>query len=533
MPDETVIQTKCQPNAPSPTTRRFEAILLALLLGITALNFARAMNYAFLEHWDDGIFILENRHIGWSWKNLQRYATQPFQDLYTPLPMYSLMADYALFGLRSPLPYHLHNLLLHLGCAALLYWIARRLKLSPTWAFFVALLWSINPQKSESVVWITERKDVQCGILAFAAFLAFLHELEATSHARQLAWGVICVLLTALAIFAKPAAAPLVGIYVVYALMTRKWRPDQLVPVLGGLGAVAWSMHVTAKTNPGVLSLAPTTLLHNLFWYPLTAVLPIFRTSPIYPNIGPAREYWLLFLLGTLTLAGTIWYALRIRHLPWTQVLGGFLLLGGTMLPVIGLWLYTNFDYCDRYNYLVSAVALLALAKLMPECRTTRIVAALLALLMAVATQVNLSVWKDTQTFWRTLIARHERVNPKVFEVAANDALIRDDDADLDYVVGLIRFHAADLVNPARGIYGLAKPQVDNTILLLSSHAFLLREEHAEFLRLMTPLMLLEAQTGEVPTFMRSPNYPKIYRRNAKFARLLQHLPLQPQTIQP
>ena len=108
MPNEPAIQP---PSSPA-TTRWCEVLLVAALLAITAANFCRAMNYDFLEHWDDGIFILENRHLDCTAKNLQRYATRPFQDLYTPLPMYSLMADKALFGLKSPLPYHLHNLAL-------------------------------------------------------------------------------------------------------------------------------------------------------------------------------------------------------------------------------------------------------------------------------------------------------------------------------------------------------------------------------------------------------------------------------------
>lgn len=507
---------------------RSEVLLLAALLFITTLNFVRAINYPFLDHWDDGIFILENQHLSWTAKNLRRYATRPFQDLYTPLPMYSLMADNALFGHTTPLPYHLHNLALHLLCAALLYWIARKLKLSPAWAFLAALLWSVNPQKSESVVWITERKDVLCGLFTFSAFLLFLFLIDTITVWKQISYSIICGILTTLAIFAKPAAAPLAGIYMVYALTLRKWRPDQLIPVLCGLVATVWSAYMTAQTNPGIFSWSPAVPLHNLFWYPLTAVLPNFGVNPIYPNIVGFKEYWLLYLIGVLLLGTLLWYALAIRHIPWTKLLGGALILGGTMLPVLGMWVYTNFDYCDRYNYLVSAVAVVGLSLIIPENHTTRLVACFLIALMMLATQLNLHVWHDTQTFWHTLIARNERVNPKVFEVAANDALIRDDDHDLDYVVSLIRQHRSNLGSPR-----LSLQKIDNTILLLESHASLLREEHPQFLAQIAPLMEQEAETGEEPSFMRSPNYPKIYHRNAKFARLLQRLPFQPTPIQP
>lgn len=515
------------PCPPAWGTRKGSAILVAVLLVLTVANFCRAVNYDFLDHWDDGIFILENQHLDWTAKNLWRYATRPFQDLYTPLPMYSLMADKALFGLRTPLPYHLHNLTLHLACAALLYWIARKLKLSPTWAFLAALLWSVNPQKSESVVWITERKDVQCGLFAFAAFLVFLFEVNCITTWKQICYAILCGIFSILAIFAKPAAAPLAGIFVVYAVTMRKWKWTMLIPVGCALAATVWSAYMTAQTNPGVFSWSPTVPLHNLFWYPVTAVLPNFGVNPIYPNIVGFREYWLVYLAGILLWGALIWYALIVRRIPWTKVLAGILIIGGTMFPVLGMWVYTNFDYCDRYNYLVSAVMAVGLAFVIPENHVTQFSACFIIALMMLATQLNLYVWHDTQTFWRTLIVRNERVNPKVFEVAANDSLIRDDDHDLDYVVGLIRQHRSDLESPR-----LSLQKIDNTILLLASHASLLREEHPQFLVQIAPLMQQETETGDLPPFMRSPNYPKIYRRNAKFARLLQRLPLQPTPIQ-
>ena len=526
-----MLTTTSQSDAPASHQtawwiRRENAILVAMLLAITAVNFCRTVNYDFLDHWDDGVFILENPRLDWTFENLRHYATQPFQDLYTPLPMYSLMADNALFGHQNPLPYHLHNLALHLACAALLYWIARKLKLSPTWALLAATLWSVNPQKSESVVWITERKDVQCGFFAFAAFLAFLFELDCITTWKQVCYAITCGILAALAIFAKPAAAPLTGIFVVYALTARKWHWNHLIPVGCALAATVWSAYMTAQTNPGVLSWAPAVPLHNLLWYPVTAVLPNFGVNPIYPNIVGFKEYWLVYLAGILLLGALLWYALRVRRLPWTKVLAGALILGGTMLPVLGMWVYTNFDYCDRYNYLVSAVAVLGVALVIPENRVTRLGACALIGLMMLATQLNLGVWHDTQTFWRTLIVRDGRVNPKVFEVAANDSLIRDDDRDLDYVVGLLRQHRNDLESPY-----LSLSQVDNTIVLLESHASLLREERTLFLVQIAPLVQWEDKIGEVPYFMRGPNYPLIYRRNADFAqRLSQFLPQQTPT---
>ncbi len=57
----------------------------------------------------------------------------------------------------------------------------------------------------------------------------------------------------------------------------------------------------------------------------------------------------LALALATMALARKIWRS----WVPWGIAV---LLVFGTMLPVLGFLRYTDFDYCDRYNHLVSMV---------------------------------------------------------------------------------------------------------------------------------------------------------------------------------
>ena len=170
------------------------AALLALFL---VLIFLPGLNYPFLRDWDDGTFIIYNQNLSFTFDNFLLYWLEPYQDLYTPLPMYSFMIDRALFGL-DPLGFRLHNLLLHFVGCYFLFLVARKLGARSWLAFAGALLWAANPQKVESVVWITERKDVLCGALAFASLWFFLRGVQL----RRISF--MAGILAALAIFAKP-----------------------------------------------------------------------------------------------------------------------------------------------------------------------------------------------------------------------------------------------------------------------------------------------------------------------------------------
>src|SRR5262249_55728452 len=56
----------------------------------------------------------------------------------------------------------------------LLYAVLKRLIESPPAAAIGALFWSLHPLRVESVTWITERRDVGCGVFFLLSILAYL-----------------------------------------------------------------------------------------------------------------------------------------------------------------------------------------------------------------------------------------------------------------------------------------------------------------------------------------------------------------------
>lgn len=310
--------TPSDSGTPAAGAWKINSICLGLLALLLLLVFWPGLNYPFLRDWDDGNFVMFNSNLAFTLENFRLYALEPFQDLYTPLPMYSFMLDRALFGLE-PLGFRLHNLLLHFTAAAFLFLMIRQLGARAWLALGAALLWAANPQKVESVIWITERKDVLCGAFAFASLWFFLRSVSR----RRVPW--IAGILAVLAIFAKPAAISLPGVMIVGLICLRGkrlsvreyWRILRL-PVLLSLGAVVWSSLVTAKTNPGVMETNLLIPLHNMFWYPLTALIP-YETNPIYPEVRGWSEL-ALPAAGGIALLGIYVLAARKLGMPWRRI---------------------------------------------------------------------------------------------------------------------------------------------------------------------------------------------------------------------
>ena len=485
--------TPSDSGTPAAGAWKINSICLGLLALLLLLVFWPGLNYPFLRDWDDGNFVMFNSNLAFTLENFRLYALEPFQDLYTPLPMYSFMLDRALFGLE-PLGFRLHNLLLHFTAAAFLFLMIRQLGARAWLALGAALLWAANPQKVESVIWITERKDVLCGAFAFASLWFFLRSVSR----RRVPW--IAGILAVLAIFAKPAAISLPGVMIVGLICLRGkrlsvreyWRILRL-PVLLSLGAVVWSSLVTAKTNPGVMETNLLIPLHNMFWYPLTALIP-YETNPIYPEVRGWSEL-ALPAAGGIALLGIYVLAARKLGMPWRRIVCLLLIVGGFSVPVLGMLQYTTFHYCDRYNYLVSGAAWLAVAvpaellmrRLPGAGRYVKGILALAFMAFWVLTWSYIPRWEYCDFLFAYPIEHDPVPNVKALENGIYAALRTDNLALLSRI--------AEHMRTNHGEYGIAEQQAADLICFLLGHVALLKQDLPTAFAAYAPLISRVEQT--------------------------------------
>ncbi|MBO4620798.1 MAG: hypothetical protein J5654_11900 [Victivallales bacterium] len=458
---------------PIPFWRRWNDWHYCIIIALVVLAaFSIGCNYAFMMDWDDATFVVNNQHLAWTWENLRNYFTHQFLELYTPVPLVSLMFDHAFFGL-NPIGYHLHNILLHTACALLLFAILRKLGLSSGIATLGALLWALSPQKVESVIWIAERKDVDCGLFAFASFLCFQIALECSHRRKRLALFCAAGVLGVLSIWSKPATVALPGIFIVYAMLYG-YRTGRAAakPVLFSFPAILFtllaigvSQHFT-QTGVGHLERLWAIPLHNLFWYPLSALYP-WRLNPIHVPIRAWHDIWGVIVAGVLATSGLLALA-RWRKIPWQTILCAALIIGGTTVPVLGLLRYTDYTHCDRYNYCVSAVVwavVLPLLASLPWKKTWWLPTALTLLVgvFFIRTWCYLPYWETSDTFVAYIFHQPGVPNRKSYQMGIN-ATLRTNNIPL---LAVIR-ERMRTEPPPEGIY--SAPPEDSPARLLDAH---------------------------------------------------------------
>ena len=296
--------------------------------------------------------------------------------MYAPATFTTFWLGYQLWGL-DPLGYHLVNLALHVACVLLLWRLLRRLALPGAW--LAAALFAVHPVMVESVAWVAELKNMQSGLFALLALLAWLRidpldgSPPATGRARA-AWYGLALLAYTLALLSKAlvVALPPVVLVLVWWKRGRITRQDLLAvaPMLAlGLAAGLTTIHVEREYSGAegagyALTLAERTVVAGraLWFYAGKLVWPADLMS-VYPRWEPenAPAGLFLFPLAALALLAAL-AALRTRI--GRGPLAAALAFGLLLAPMVGFFNVAYFMYsfvADHFQY-HAAPALFALA---------------------------------------------------------------------------------------------------------------------------------------------------------------------------
>ena len=149
------------------------------IVAIVVLALATTLAYArsFDGHWisdDVGLIAEEPTVHGVTPANLRALATSRTDGVnYMPLSFLSIAVDYQLWG-PTPAGFHLTNLLIHIANGVAIYFLVLRLEGSARLAIAASLLWSVHPVQTETVAWISERKNVLSTLFFVLALLTYL-----------------------------------------------------------------------------------------------------------------------------------------------------------------------------------------------------------------------------------------------------------------------------------------------------------------------------------------------------------------------
>ena len=284
-------------------------------------------------NWDDNDYVTENaliRQIDAETLREMFHPTSIFVGNWAPITILSYSFDYAIWKL-DPFGYHLTNLLLHVLCTLLIYWLLSRLLGGgdPTAgrvpAAVAAAIFAIHPVQVESVAWIAERKNV----LGMALFLgAFLAWLRATRPPFSPATSVAFLALLIGALLAKIHAAILPPMLLLYEWIERPATREAAISPKARAGllflaflptfAIGWvtlgAQRVESQPRiTGDLMGAIATAPVLVFRYAKDLLFPLDRAA-ILPRVVYESPWEGLPLLALIGVLGWLLWALHIRH---------------------------------------------------------------------------------------------------------------------------------------------------------------------------------------------------------------------------
>lgn len=418
------------------------AVAVMLLVVLAFLAFGGALQCGFV-HFDDDLYVFNNSHVrsGLSWEGVSWAFTTGHAGNWHPLTWLSLMADTEWCG-GEAWGYHATSLVLHALNGALLFLVLRRWTGRHALALAAAALWVVHPLRTESVVWISERKDVLAmffGLLALGAY-------GSGSVRGRMGWVALWF---ALSLLAKPmwVTLPFVLLLVdawplgrwpatsAWRLAMEKWP---LFLLSGVSSAVTYLVQHAGGAVQSFVHLPFGTRLVNaivaVVWYMRKWVWPV-ELAVNYPYPVQGHSTGAIFGSIAVLLLLTLW-AIWVWRRGWKSWGMGWLWFLGTLVPMIGLVQVGVQAWADRYSYLPHIGLMVALVwgvgealdrrvgtprrGVRPQQATilsargsylpTSLVAVVVALILglSLASRRQTAVWRDSETLFGHILAHTE-----------------------------------------------------------------------------------------------------------------------------
>lgn len=421
--------------------------LAAALAGATLILYWPATGNEFID-FDDPLYVTENLHVrpGLTWQNVAWAWTSLEEANWHPLAWMSHQLDASLYGAgpTAAWGHHLTSIIIHAinSGLALVILFACTGRLWPS--ALVAALFAWHPLHVESVVWVSERKDVLSALFFWLTLAAYLY------YTRQPgSWGrwLLVIACLALGLSAKPmlVTTPFVLLLLDYWPLRRTtlntnqlgdpratkgpWLLVREKLPLFALVIASCVVTYIAQHNWGAVGSIEDVPIANRLANAATAYLSYLgkiawpvRLAVFYPYgrqefdvpglVGPVAAVLILVAVSAVALAPV---ARGRDRFGWLTA-GWFWYLG-MLVPVIGLVQVGSQSMADRYTYLpavgifiIFAWSVAALARHRPTLLPgwMGLVLVLLAGVLY-ATHLQIGYWKDRVTLYQHALEVTER----------------------------------------------------------------------------------------------------------------------------
>lgn len=428
---------------PEIKTKRFYEKSNYWIIGIvilTALAYFPGINNE-LTNWDDPAYISENPYIKeLSWQNTTKIFSENYIGNYHPLTLLSYNIEYQ-FSESKPLLYHINNLLLHLLNTFLVFWLINILVKNVKVAAITAVLFGIHPLHVESVVWISERKDVLYTFFFLTSLIAYIKFL----NKRKTKLIFFSLLLFLLSLLSKGQAVTLaVSLLAIDYILDRKLLSKKVIIEKIPFFALALLFGVIAinaqKSGQAVAIEKAETFFGQIIYafyayteYIIKLIAPN-NLSAIYPY--PADQdgsipVWIYFYL--IPFVAIIWFFVySLRHSK--SLAFGIIFFTINIFLLLQLLPVGKALMADRYTYIPSIGIFFIIGIYIDKIsikkpkfkRSIGFIFGLYVFTLFSLTYNRCDIWENSLSLWNDVLVKH----PEVPQAAYNRAIIREKKKD-------------------------------------------------------------------------------------------------------
>ena len=398
-------------------TPRMERIVLVLILIFTFMMFYPSLKYEYVN-WDDDVNVTINPNVQQlSKESIGNMFTSTVIGGYTPLTTLSFALEVNLWGF-NPKVHHLNNILLHLLCTLLVFILLKSLGIRSFIVVLATFLFAIHPMRVESVVWITERKDVLYGTFFLLSAILYIRFSETGKYV----YYILALLTFILALLSKIQAVslPLALLAIDYYREGRfTFRqilnkvPFFIMSLATGLAGIHFLSQEGSLETGTIMPIGERIFIgtYSLLVYLAKSVIP-YELSAIYPF--PARLTWMHYVSLPVVLAMVfgIYKIRKFRKEVWFGSLFFFVNVV-FMLQVVG----AGQGYlADRFTYIGYIGLFFLVSFVIQQVAHSKLNYFLIPLagfylgVLTWQTSQRIKVWENTETLFTDVIEKYPRV---------------------------------------------------------------------------------------------------------------------------
>lgn len=346
-------------------------LYLGLIILISVLFvYGQIRSYDFIS-FDDGQYVTENSVVkqGLSVNNIIWAFTSFEAANWHPLAWVSHMVDVELYGLDAG-HHHLTSLMIHIVNSFLLFYLINMMTCALWPSFFVAAIFALHPMHVESVVWVSERKDVLCAFFWFLTMICYVQYVK-KKKIRGLVLVIFCFIL---GLMSKPMIVTLPFVLVLMDIWPLGRINYGQVMAKEKFAAITLSKSLIEKIPLFLLSFTCVIMTLNAQKYG-GAIVSVSEYSSMLRSFNivmgyvkyiqmmfwpssqsvlyPRAEYVSLLsfvpsLMGLILV--TVASVIKFKEKPYFTI--GWLWFLGTLVPVVGFVQAGMQGLADRYTYI-------------------------------------------------------------------------------------------------------------------------------------------------------------------------------------